>query len=148
MSPRRLDPESIDSKIARMEVLLRHLHGMGPVTTERLVDDLNSTLVVERISTVLVDLAVAVNSHVMAAAGLQQPLDYASSFSGAAKAGAIDGDLAARLVPSTRMRNVLIHRYGEIDPAKVSAAVPPAHADYNEYIRQISRWLLARQEGG
>lgn len=146
MSPRRLDTESIDSKIARMEVLLRHLHGMGTVTTQRLVEDLDATLVVERILTVLVDLAVAVNSHVMAASGLQQPLDYARSFAGAADAGAIDRDLAVRLAPSAKMRNVLIHRYGEIDPAQVAAAVPLAHAGYSEYMRQVSRWLLQQEE--
>lgn len=131
-----------------MVPLLDHLRSVGDPSAAQLEADLQLRLSVERVLQVLVDTAVAVNSHVVVAHGALTPSDYRQSFAAAAAAGVIAVDLAERLAPSAGMRNLLTHRYGEIDLAKVAAAVPRARGDYREYVRQVSRWLLERWDDG
>ena len=52
----------------------------------------------------LVDLLVAVNSHLTAALLSEAPATYRESFSAAARAGAISEELGARLAPSAGVR--------------------------------------------
>jgi uncharacterized protein YutE (UPF0331/DUF86 family) len=148
MSPRRLDPDSVAAKLRLMEPLLDRLADLAGVTGEDLRRDLDRRLVVERILSVLVETAVAVNGHIAGSAGVPVPEDYRSSFAAAASAGAIPDDLARRLAPSTGLRNRLAHRYGEVDLDIVAAAVPHAHADYGEYVTRVSTWLLRAVDEG
>lgn len=147
MTPRRLDPEVVDARLRSMEPLLVRLAELRGVSGSRLADDLDLRLVVERIPTLLVDTAVSVNSHVVTASGRPSPADYRSTFLAAADLGLITGELARRIAPSAGLRNLLTHRYGEVDQQRVADAVPGAVDDYTEYVTQVSRWLLEVQPG-
>lgn len=147
MTPRPLDVESVESKLELMTPLIEHLASVGTPTAEDLEADLPRRLAVERALQVLVDIAVSINSHLVVARGGLTPADYRQSFAAAADADVITRELAERLAPSAGMRNVLTHRYGDVDLTKVSAAVPRARDDYREYVQQISRWLLNRWAG-
>ena len=146
MSPRRLDTDVVDARLLSMEPLLARLAELREVSGTRLAGDLDLRLVVERILTVLVDTAVSVNSHVVTAAGRPSPADYRSTFLAAADAGLITADLARRIAPSAGLRNLLTHRYGEVDHQRVAAAVPGAVDDYTDYVAQVSRWLLDAED--
>ncbi|MGF1646027.1 MAG: DUF86 domain-containing protein [Kineosporiaceae bacterium] len=148
MSPRRLDPDSVAGKLRLMEPLIDRLADLDGVTGDELRQDLDRRLVVERILTVLVETAVAVNGHVVGSTGNPVPQDYRSSFGAAAAVGAVPHDLAQRLAPSAGLRNRLAHGYGEIDLDIVAAAVPQACRDFREYIGHVSRWLLRQTDRG
>ncbi|MFC5381322.1 type VII toxin-antitoxin system HepT family RNase toxin [Aquipuribacter nitratireducens] len=124
-----------------MEPLVDRLASLRGVSGDELRADLDTRLVVERILTVLVESAAAVNGHVVGASGGQVPDDYRSSFGAAAAAGAIRPELAGRLAPAAGLRNLLAHRYGEVDLDLVAAAVPRAHDDFRDYITQVAGWL-------
>ena len=61
-----------------------------------------------------------------------------------ARAGVIDEELSRALVPSAKMRNVLVHAYLDVDHDIVAAALPLAVRQYGEYIRQVAAWFTAR----
>lgn len=145
MSPRRLDPESVTAKLRLMDPLVRRLGEFGGVTGDELRADLDRRLVAERLLTLLVETAAAVNGHIAGATGGPVPEDYRASFRAAASAGAIPGELAARLEPSAGLRNRLAHRYGHVDYDIVAAAVPQAYRDFGEYVGHVSAWLLRQQ---
>lgn len=138
MTPRRLDPDTIHDKLRLMEQTLGHLHDLGTVDRVRLTDDPVVRAAVERWVTVLVDLAVSVNLHVVAARLGRSAPDYATSFHMAAEAGAIEQDLAVRLAPSAGARNVLVHEYVAIDLDKLVTAVERTRTDYPEFVRQVA----------
>lgn len=151
MSPRRLDPDSVQGKLAAMEPLIDRLGRLAGASGDDLRADLDRRLIAERLLTVLVETAVGVNGHIATTTGHQLTGDYRSTFGAAAAAGAISDDLARRLAPSTGLRNRLAHRYGEVDLDIVAAAIPQAHDDFSEYVRQVARWLATQvgaQPGG
>jgi uncharacterized protein YutE (UPF0331/DUF86 family) len=145
MKPRKLDDESILSKLATMRRLLRELESMGEFNHERLESHFSDQLVAERVLTAIVDLAAAINTHVAVVELDEAPPDLRTSFRLASRAGLIDKDLADRLAPSTGMRNVLIHAYMDLDIDKFLDAIPMTIEQYGRYVEQVARWLLDRQ---
>lgn len=145
MNERVLHPDVVQRRIALLRKLLDHLAGLGDVDLASLESDLGLRLQVERALTQLVELAVHVNSHVVASTEGRAPEGYRDSFVAAAEVGLIEPALAARLAPSTGLRNVVVHDYLDTDLSLLAAAVPLAIADYGEYVETVARWLAARQ---
>ncbi len=139
--------ELMQRRLREMETLLDYLEAVAPVTADALRADLGARLAVERALTQLVEFAVNINTHVVVAGGRLPPDDYRASFSEAAEEGLLSGDLATRLAPSAGLRNILVHRYLEVDLATVSAAVEEARHSFREYVRQVARHLQRRQPG-
>ncbi len=147
MTPRKLDWRAIEPKLVMLRRLLGQLDELGAFDESRLRSDWASTLAVERILTLLVDLAVSINSHVGAATLGEAPSSYAESFTSAARAGMITTELATALRPSVGARNVLVHTYLEIDYAQVADAIPLARQQFAEYVVQVATWLRETVRG-
>ena len=141
MTPRAVDWRTVRAKLRRMRELLDQLERLGPVDANRLEVEPVTALAVERILTLLVDLAFAGNSHVAVALLGRAPDSYAQSFALAAQVGMIDDPLAKALRPSVGLRNVLVHQYLDVDREVVAAAVPLAVDQYAAYVRQVADFL-------
>lgn len=146
MTPRKLDWRSLHAKLRRIRELLDDLRELGHLDAARLRTDRPASLAAERVLTLVVDLAFAINSHVAVSVLQRAPDSYADSFTLAAEAKMISTELAEALLPSAGMRNVLVHGYLEVDYGRVAAAIPLATEQYGEYVRQVARWLQERAE--
>jgi uncharacterized protein YutE (UPF0331/DUF86 family) len=145
MTPRELDWRSIRPKLRFIRELLDELVSYGEIDEARLRRDHMLQLAVERILTQIVEYAFKINTHVAAATLRQTSDSYKGSFPLAARAGVIDGELAATLIPSAGLRNVLVHAYDDLDVQRVLAAIPLAPVQYGEYVEQVAKWLRARE---
>lgn len=141
MTPPALDAAAVHAKLRSMRLLLDDLDGIGAVDAGALERDRMLRHAVERVLTQLVELAAAINSHVAAAAVGRGAATYRESFDLAVEAGALPADLAARLLPSVGLRNVLVHEYAEIDLALVARGVERARDDFRSYVRAVARFL-------
>lgn len=144
MTPPTLDRGVVQSRLVLISQLLDDLERAGAVDIDRLTRDRMLRHAVERILSQILDLAVAVNSHVSAALLATSPKDYRESFDLAGAAGLLEPELTERLKPSVGLRNVLAHEYVEVDLAVVAAATRLALVDYREYVRSVSSWLRQR----
>jgi uncharacterized protein YutE (UPF0331/DUF86 family) len=52
-------------------------------------------------------------------------------------------ELQRRLKGLGGFRNVLVHGYLRIDPARVEAALQRAPADFRDFARSVRRWLAS-----
>lgn len=143
MTERAIDVSVVQSRLSRMRELLDDLEGLGTVDLQRLQRERQVRYMVERVLTLLIDSAVAINAHITAARLGRAPSDYTRSFADAAAAGAIAEDLAVALAPSAGLRNALVHEYLDIDLARVAEAVPLALRDYRRYIEEVARFVLS-----
>jgi len=141
VTPRAIDWRSLRAKLRRIGELIDQLQAIGPVDAKRLAAEPITALAVERVLTLLVDLAFSCNSHVAVATLGRAPDTYAESFALAAEAEMIDEELAKALRPSAGMRNVLVHNYLDIDQERVAGAIPLAVEQYREYVRQVAVFL-------
>lgn len=144
MTPREIDWRSVRAKLRRIRELLDQLVDLGPIDSAQLSAEPLTALALERILTLLVDLAFASNSHVAVGLLGRAPDTYAESFILAAEAGMIDTELATAPRPSVGMRNVLVHNYLAVDHNRVAVAVPIAVEQYGAYVRHVAAFLQTR----
>jgi uncharacterized protein YutE (UPF0331/DUF86 family) len=144
MTPRPLDPVSLQAKLRSLDELVSALGLVGNVGGARLEHDVLLRLAVERALTQAVDLVVAVCSHVLAAGTTTVPTTYRDAVRGAAEHGLITADLARSLVAAVGLRNILVHQYTKADLSIVAAAVPVAQRDLADFVRQVANWMQRR----
>lgn len=145
MNPqRKLDPETIVSRLRAMRQLLDQLERLQG--DDGSGDRFGKRLQVERILSALVDLAAAVNTHVVVVRRGAAPHDMTASFRDAAATGLIDAELAAAIAPSVGLRNVIVHAYVDLDVERMLAAVPLAVSQYGRYVTQVAGWLRSHAD--
>lgn len=141
MTPRRLDPSIVQVRLSVLRGLLDDLAGVDAAGEPSLAEDRMLRHGVERILTQLVELATAINEHVVGARLQRVATSYRDSFELAEECGLIDKQLRDDLLPSVGMRNVLMHEYLEIDLRKVAAAIPLALSCYRRYVQQVAEFV-------
>jgi uncharacterized protein YutE (UPF0331/DUF86 family)/predicted nucleotidyltransferase len=140
--PRRVESDLVQRRLRLMEEALRDLALLADRTADDLAKGPLDRAAAERLVQVIVDLAVDINSHLAVAAGAPAPETGRDSFPAAA-AGALAADLAQRLAPSAGLRNLLIHRYGDIRLDLLVGGIAATLDAYPRYIEQVSAHLLS-----
>ncbi|SDX57542.1 Uncharacterized conserved protein YutE, UPF0331/DUF86 family [Geodermatophilus africanus] len=131
----------MQAKLRSLDELGSALRLVGEIDGARLAEDVLLRLAVERALTQAVDLMVAVCSHVLAAETTTVPMTYRDAVRAAAEHGLIGTDLATSLVAAVGLRNILVDEYTRADLSIVAAAVPVAHRDLTDFVRQVASWL-------
>lgn len=141
MSPAELDREVVSRRLRLLHQTLADLRPLGQLDGGVLRDDPVRRAAVERFIQVLVDLAADVNAHIVVARLGSAPATSAESFRSAAVVGAIPPELAERLVPAAGLRNLLVHRYGDIDVHLLAEGLAQVLSGFDEYVGSVARWL-------
>lgn len=113
------DPDVVDAKAASVERAFEVLDEIEAEGSEAFGEDLRTFFAAQRALQEAAEAALDVAGHLIAANGYRNAEDYADLFAVLAEEDVVAGDLAERLASMARFRNVLVHRYAEIDPEKV-----------------------------
>jgi len=90
---------------------------------------------------------VNVSHHVIAEANLRLPGDNPQIAAILAEGGVItDADLIAQLPRMIRFRNLLVHRYWQIDRAVVLEILQHRLGEFEAFAREVERWLVGHPE--
>jgi uncharacterized protein YutE (UPF0331/DUF86 family) len=98
---------------------------------------LDYDLGVERLLSLLVEISNDLLCHLFLFHKIQVPATYYDVFSKAGEIEWLPVDLAQRLQQAGKMRNILIHAYGRIDPAIVRRSIPDALEDFRNFAKKI-----------
>lgn len=145
MTPRRPDADVVQRRLHLMEESLSDLGLLADRTADDLAAAPLDRAAAERLIGVVVDVAVDVNSHLLVSAGEPAPETGRESCHAVAKAGVLTPDLAQRLAPSAGLRNLLVHRYGDIRLDLLATGITATLEGYPTYIAQVSAYVLAQE---
>lgn len=143
MTPAGLDVASVGRRLRFLQDTLDDLEHLRGTTAGDLRADSVTRGATERFLQVAVDLAIDINAHVAVARVGRAPDTGRSSFAAMAEAGAISSELAEELASAAGLRNVLVHRYVDIDPAKVADAIAPVLDGFGEYVISVAATIEA-----
>lgn len=90
---------------------------------------------------VAMEAAVQICFHVSAQRLHRIPDEYAECFAILAEAGILPADLSERLQRMARFRNVLVHRYWDVDYGRVYDVLQNRLGDLREFMDAIGRLL-------
>ncbi len=66
-----------------------------------------------------IQICIDIGAHLVSELGLKPAESYQGVFASLAAHGTIDSDLADRLSAAARLRNLLVHDYGDIDYSRL-----------------------------
>jgi len=139
MSP--LDKEIIQRKIAVIIENLKALEPIKEMDREKYIVDLYKRKATERLLQELIEAAIDINIHIIAATGHPAPDDYYESFIRMGELKIISADLAERLAPSAGLRNRLVHEYDRLEHSMVLTAVGTGEELYPKYVKEVSNYI-------
>jgi uncharacterized protein YutE (UPF0331/DUF86 family) len=90
---------------------------------------------------IAIEAIAAICNHIMAKTAHKAPSSYADCFQGLESLGILDRNLTGRLIRMARFRNLLFHRYWEIDPQRVLLYARENLGDLEMFLTQLGQWL-------
>lgn len=141
MTPSRPDADVIERRLRALRRTLTDLGQLGDVDAAALEADSIRRAAGERLVQVAVDLAVEINAHLVASITGEAPETARRSFELAGNAGIVPSDLAEQLAPVVGLRNILVHRYVDIDLEVVAASVPRLLDLLPRYVREVAAFV-------
>ena len=130
--------------LARLKFIadnLRELRRFESMTIEDYLGSFDYRIISERILELIVQAAVDINEHILTRIQQIESVTNRESFLQAEQSGIITHELAEELSKSAGLRNILAHRYLEIDYVKLFDAIKSALIYYPIYIQQISEYI-------
>lgn len=146
-----LDPELIAQKLSRMIERIDRLKTFELLTLEDYLQDELRQAAIERLLEIMIDSALSINKTLLKrGAGLiptgAESFKNFESFILIGENGFIPRELAYQLAPSGSFRNVLAHKYDEINPVQVYNALQIALRQYPQYVAAIQTYLDTLEE--
>jgi len=88
--------------------------------------------------------AADIASHIVTDEGWGTPATLAELFTFMQRNGVIGSETADAMGRGTRLRNLIAHAYGDLDPGKLFAAASAGDGQIERFLAEISAWLAAR----
>lgn len=127
----------------RLQALHGFLDGMrqrfSGMSLMAFVADENARLIAERLLHLACEACIDIANHVLASHGTEQAETYRQTFELLGKHGFVPPDLAASLQKMAVMRNILVHGYLAVDPAKVHDVVVHRLGDLEQFAASMAR---------
>lgn len=142
-----LRPESVRQRLLKLEETVSGLERV--LATRRASPDteLLDGWAAERGLQVAAEAILDIGNHILTAHFGVSPQDYEDIIVPLGAHGVIDAELQGRLKGLGGFRNVLVHGYLRIDPARVEAALQRAPVDFRDFVRATRRWLESIPSG-
>ncbi len=88
-----------------------------------------------------IEAVAAICNHLLAKTAREAPASYAECFEGLHHLNILDEALQDRLIQMARFRNILVHRYWQIEPERVLRYARENLDDFDNYLYQIGQFV-------
>lgn len=136
-----LKPEAIRERLKLLEEVTAELERQPRATPEQLARDVPRRWVLERGLIAGANLIFDVTDHILAGQFHAHPDSYEAALAELHHRGVISGDLHASLEGLGKLRNLLVHLYFRIDPARIAEHHLKAPASFRRFAAEVLSWL-------
>ncbi len=88
-----------------------------------------------------IEACLDIGSHIIAEQGFRRPEDYKEIFRVLEENGIIDHVLSEKLQEMAQFRNLLVHRYGQIDTRRIYIIMSDDLKDIQEFAKSILKYI-------
>lgn len=136
-----IDKDLIQSKMYDIQGYYKEIE---PITKESVKDIIENKLklrTLERLFQLIVDAAVDINTHIISESGFQVPNDYQGTFTTLYENKILPVDFALKIAPSVGLRNLIVHKYGDVNLKKMIEDIKNEISEYLDYLKYINEYL-------
>lgn len=136
-----VDLKKLRQKAADIRKALDDLSPFARQTAEEFLNDARGAAASKYYLIVAIEAAIDICNHLAARLAKRAPNSYADCFRILVEARTISPSLGERLVEMAKFRNILIHRYGDVDDRKVHRIICLILEDLNRYLEELAALL-------
>lgn len=133
--------DGVRERLLKLEEVIARLVEVGTARPTGATDDFRAEWVAERGLQLGAELVFDLGNHILSAHFGISPQDYEDIPVQLGRCGVIPAALRDRLKGLGGFRNILVHDYLRLDPARVSAYLQRAPADFSDFAAAIRTWL-------
>ena len=143
---RKINVELIRARLLEIQDNVEKIRVYAALPDETFFADERNLHTVSHLLLVCIEAVAVVCNHLLARLAQEAPASYAECFEGLKALGILDDALTSSLTGMARFRNILVHRYWDVDPQRVLQYARENLGDFEAYNEQIVRFI-ALQDG-
>ena len=130
---------------AKFDIIERNLHFIRSYyegkTAEEIEEDYRDYQALKFSLFEIVEACIDIANHIIAAERFERAEEYSQMFIVLAKNNVISEKLAEKLSNMARFRNLLVHRYGEIEAERLMEIVKEDLNDVVEFVKEVKEFI-------
>lgn len=140
-----LDGSRVRKHLEDIALTLQVLEGLQSTSLRDFCGDLRTQWATEKGLERCIQNVLDVSAHILNAFGHPAPDDYTGLIRELGRQGILPADFAERIAPMAGFRNILVHRYLDVDVATVYDALQRRLDDFRVFARHISGFLTINE---
>ena len=133
--------ESIRERLKRLEEVIARLEKYRGQTLDEFIQDEEKQWLVERGFILAVECLSDIAGHILSGKFSLQPADHEDAIRKLESKGVISQGAAKKLRGLGGFRNILVHEYLRIDPARVHDYLQKELDSFHDFIGEIYSWI-------
>jgi len=139
----RVNLEVLKAQALSLRESLRKVKIYAVLPDDEFWSDERNILTVKHLLLQATEDAASICSHLLARLGGEAPSGYAECFQGLERLGILSSDLTRRMMAMARFRNLLVHRYWEVDDQRVLQFARQDVDDLQIFLQSVGEFLQA-----
>ncbi|NPD88343.1 MAG: DUF86 domain-containing protein [Asgard group archaeon] len=131
----------LKEKLAYSKKYIERLRKIIEVSKEEFLEDFSLQLQSERIFEVISQLMLDICTHIVAHSSETPPSTYSDCIKKLVNIGVIGEDESDDFIKIVKMRNLLVHQYGIVDPEILFESLKLIDSDFSRFKEKILSWL-------
>ena len=136
-----LERQIIEGKFDVIDRNLRFLEEIKTLSPEQFVESYRDVQAAKHSLLEIMEACIDIANYIISVAGFRRAEEYSEMFKVLKEEGVIGKELATKLEDMARFRNLLVHRYGEIDNRKVLEIIKHNLKDIEEFEKEIEKFI-------
>jgi len=136
-----LEREIIEGKFDVIDRNLRFLEEIKTLSPDQFVESYRDIQAAKYSLLEIMEACVNIANYIISVKGFRRAEEYSEMFKVLKEEGVIAKELATKLEDMARFRNLLVHRYGEVDNRRVLEIITHNLKDIEEFEREIEKFI-------
>jgi len=137
----RLEKEVIEGKFDIIDRNLRFLEEIKRLSLEQFLESYRDIQAAKYSLLEIIEACIDIANYIISVKGFRRAEEYSEMFKVLKEEGVIRKELTTRLEDMAKFRNLLVHRYGEVDNERVLKIIKHNLKDIEDFEREIERFL-------
>lgn len=140
--PMAIDIEKIKQRITEIKENIEKIKKYSSLPEKEFWEDERNILSIKHLLLESIEACGNICVHISAKKLFKAPSSFTECFENLYKSKVIDEDLSTKLIKMARFRNILVHRYWQIDDQKILDYAKNSHGDFNHFLKAIIKSTL------
>ena len=131
----------ISRKLSDLKKYVDFLRGYQKITLQKLRKDHTLRAAVERYMHLSLEIIIEIGEMIIAYKGFRKPARYREIIEILAENKILPKQFAKRFAPAMGFRNILVHRYGELDISRLYSHLKNDTKDFDAFARYVAKYM-------